>query len=152
MHNDTVSVPHRSARGNRLLHTRAPRLSTSPANTATIEASLLALADSIFAAPRSLDADGFVSHFSGRADLVYLINTRQLGPRDCVPAAFTRLLSEHQRFEPTRGTRRIQILSDRVGVLTGEFETVAQEHAGEQWEAPASLRSSPFGSLPAGVL
>jgi uncharacterized protein (TIGR02246 family) len=110
-------------------------LSSLPANTAAVEASLLALADSIFAAARSLDADGFVSHFSGRADFVYLINTRQLGPRDSVRAAFARLLAEHERFEPTWGTRHVQVLSDSVGVLTGEFETVAQEHAGEQWEA-----------------
>jgi uncharacterized protein (TIGR02246 family) len=109
--------------------------STLPADTATIEASLLALSDSTFAAARSLDADGFARHFSGRADLVYLINTRQLGPRDSVRAAFARLLSEHQRFEPTWGTRHVQVLSASIGVVTAEFETVAQEHAGEQWAA-----------------
>jgi ketosteroid isomerase-like protein len=81
-----------------------------------------------------LNAERFVTYFSDRSDFVYLINTRHIGTRDSVHAAFANLLSAHERFEPTWGTRQVQILSDRIGVLTGFFETTAQERTGEQWE------------------
>jgi uncharacterized protein (TIGR02246 family) len=111
------------------------RYSPAPSAGVEAEAAIMALADSVFAAARARDADRFASLLSGRPDFVYLINKRLLPSRDSVRATFAGMLSRQQRFEPVWGSRNVQIISPSAGVLTGEFQTVAQRQSGERWEA-----------------
>lgn len=108
---------------------------TAPDAGAAVETAILALADSIFAAARARDADRFASFFSDRSDFAYLINTRRLGSRDALRAAFQSMLSRQLSFDPRWGTRTVQTLTPHIGVLTGEFETKAQRTGGEEWTA-----------------
>lgn len=109
--------------------------SSTPDAAAVVEAALLELSDSVFAAARARDADRFASHFSDRQDFVYLINTRRITSRDSLRTVFANMLQRQRRFEPRWVSRNVQVLTSLAGVLTGEFETQARRTNGESWQA-----------------
>lgn len=105
------------------------------AATAAVEAALLELSDSVFAAARARSADRFASYFSDREDLIYLINTRRFTSRDSLRVVFANMLERQQQFDPRWVSRNVQVLTSVAGVLTGEFETQARRATGESWQA-----------------
>ncbi|HEX6307470.1 MAG TPA: SgcJ/EcaC family oxidoreductase [Longimicrobiales bacterium] len=109
--------------------------SVEPSEPVDQETALHELADSILAAARARDANRFAGFFSNRPDFVYLINTRHLTSRDTLRDTFARMLERQQRFEPVWRTRHVQILSADIDVVTGLFDTSAQQQTGEEWQA-----------------
>jgi uncharacterized protein (TIGR02246 family) len=109
--------------------------SARPVQHEAVVVALLQLADSVFAAARNRDADGFATYFSERPDFRYLINTRVLPSRDSLRATFATMLANQQHFEPAWGGRHVQVVSPDVGILTGVFETVARRRDGHTWQA-----------------
>jgi ketosteroid isomerase-like protein len=76
-----------------------------------------------------------VSYLSARPEFTYLLNTHRFNSRDEVRIAFADMLSSQARFEPTWQHRHVQILSADIAVFVGEFETMAIETDGTEWQA-----------------